>query len=91
MRMTAAGHLQLTWQLRAAAIEACNGRVVLVTEGGYALKALNESLTGALMTLLFDSEGPVAYGSDTPLREATGRGQRAVAAVRAAHGSRWNL
>ena len=91
MRMTAAGLTVVTAELRMAAIDACGGRVVLVTEGGYALKALNESLTGALMTLLFDSDGPYGYGSDTPLREATGRGQRAIAAVRAAHGPRWNL
>ena len=87
MRMTAAGLTVVTAELRMAAIDACGGRVVLVTEGGYALKALNESLTGALMTLLFDS--PSWYGSDTPLREATGRGQRAITALRAAHGSRW--
>jgi hypothetical protein len=62
---------------------------VLVTEGGYALKALNESLTGVLLTLLFESDSPYGYGSDTPLREATGRGQRAIAAARAAHGPRW--
>jgi acetoin utilization deacetylase AcuC-like enzyme len=91
MRMTAAGLALVTAGLRMAATDTCGGRVVLVTEGGYALKALNESLTGALMTLLFDSDGPYGYGSDTPLREATGRGQRAIAAVRAAHVPRWSL
>jgi acetoin utilization deacetylase AcuC-like enzyme len=91
MRMTAAGLALVTAELRMAAVDASGGRVVLVTEGGYALKALNESLTGALMTLLFDSDGPYGYGSDAPLREATGRGQRAIAAVRAAHGPHWGL
>jgi acetoin utilization deacetylase AcuC-like enzyme len=91
MRMTAAGLALVTAALRMAAVDACGGRVVLVTEGGYALKALNESLTGALMTLLLDSDGPYGYGSDAPLREATGRSQRAIAAVRAAHGPHWSL
>ena len=91
MRMTAAGLARVTAELRMASIDACGGRVVLVTEGGYALKALNESLTGALLALLFDREGAVAHGSATPLREATGRGQRAIAAVRAAHGAHWTL
>ena len=89
MRMTGQGLSEVTWRLRAAAIQACGGRVVLVTEGGYALKALGDSLTGALMTLLFDSDAHWSNGSETPLREATGRGNRAVAAVRAAHGKAW--
>ncbi len=92
MRLTAAGLALMTAGLMMAATDVCRGHVVLVTEGGYALKALNESLTGALTTLLVESDGPNGYyGSDMSLREATGRGQRAITAVRAAHGSRWNL
>ena len=91
MRMTAGGLAVATWHLKAAAIDFCQGRVVLVTEGGYALKALAESLTGALTALLVETEGRQGFGVDTPLREATGRGKSAVAAVRAAHGGRWNL
>ena len=64
---------------------------MLVTEGGYALKALADSLTGALTALLVEAAGPQGFGVDTPPREATDRGKRAVAAVRAAHGGRWNL
>jgi acetoin utilization deacetylase AcuC-like enzyme len=88
MRLTARGLEVMTWRLRLLAHEECEGRVVLVTEGGYALSALKESLTGALVALLMDSDGLGYY--DGPLRDATGRGRRAIAAVRAAHGS-WNL
>jgi acetoin utilization deacetylase AcuC-like enzyme len=91
MRMTAAGLAFATGQLMMAANEVSRGRVVMVTEGGYALKALGESLTGALVTLLVEMDGPRGFGTDTPMREATGRGTRAIAAVRAAQGSRWKL
>jgi acetoin utilization deacetylase AcuC-like enzyme len=91
MRMTATGLALATWQLRSVAADVCGGRVVLVTEGGYALKALGNALTGALMALWYADDGPVAFGSDDegPPRDATGRGQRAVAAVRAAQAGRW--
>jgi len=44
LRMTTEGFGRLTKMLVAAADELCEGRVVLVTEGGYDLKALGDSL-----------------------------------------------
>jgi acetoin utilization deacetylase AcuC-like enzyme len=91
MRMTAGGLAAVTWRLKLAAKDVCNGRVVLVTEGGYALRALGESLTGALVTLLLEIEGAEGFGSDAQMRDATGRGRRAIAAVKASHGQRWGV
>jgi acetoin utilization deacetylase AcuC-like enzyme len=93
MRMTATGLALTTWRLRELANETCAGRVVLVTEGGYALRALGNALNLALMALWSADAGAVGFGCDAdgPMRDATGRGHRAIAAVRAVHGSRWNL
>ncbi len=48
LRMTTAGFTRLTQALLRVADEACEGRVVLVTEGGYDLKALSESLQAVI-------------------------------------------
>jgi acetoin utilization deacetylase AcuC-like enzyme len=51
MRMTAGGYATLVSLIRDAAERHCNGRLALVTEGGYHLQALHESLeavTGVL-------------------------------------------
>ena len=48
LRMTTAGFARLTQALIRVADEACEGRVVLVTEGGYDLKALAESLQAVI-------------------------------------------
>ena len=86
MRMSAAGLGVVTSLLVAVAKDVCEGRCVLVTEGGYALHAVAQSLTLALRAL----SGVGGFGGDEPMREPTGRGRRAIAAVRAAHGS-WSL
>jgi len=86
MRMTSGGLAFTTWRLKMVAKDLCQGRIVLVTEGGYALKALGESLIGALLALRFEADEPEGFGNDEPLSEPTGRGKRAIAAARAAHG-----
>jgi acetoin utilization deacetylase AcuC-like enzyme len=48
LRMTTAGFARLTQALLRVADEACEGRVVLVTEGGYDLKALSDSLDAVI-------------------------------------------
>jgi acetoin utilization deacetylase AcuC-like enzyme len=48
LRMTTEGFGRLTKMLVAAADELCEGRVVLVTEGGYDLKALADSLSAVI-------------------------------------------
>jgi acetoin utilization deacetylase AcuC-like enzyme len=48
LRMTTEGFGRLTRMLIDAADQLCDGRVVLVTEGGYDLKALSESLKAVI-------------------------------------------
>jgi acetoin utilization deacetylase AcuC-like enzyme len=48
LRMTTAGFGRLTTSLVALADEVCEGKVVLVTEGGYDLKALSDSLKAVI-------------------------------------------
>ena len=62
------------------------GRVVLVTEGGYTLPALGESLDLALSALAGDDDVPAAAA----LRPATGRGDRSLAALVAAQAGQWH-
>jgi acetoin utilization deacetylase AcuC-like enzyme len=87
MRMTAGGLSFITWNLLGTANAVCGGRLVLVTEGGYSLPALGESLTGALRALQMN---PPRFGPDDALRTPTGRGERALAAVRTAQGAKWH-
>jgi acetoin utilization deacetylase AcuC-like enzyme len=51
LRMTAAGFGRLTRSLLDVADEVCEGRVVLVTEGGYDLQALSDSLDAVIEVL----------------------------------------
>ncbi len=48
LRLTAEGFARLTRALLDVADEVCEGRVVLVTEGGYDLKALSDSLDAVI-------------------------------------------
>ena len=48
LRMTTEGFARLTAALLSVANEVCEGRVVLVTEGGYDLKALSDSLDAVI-------------------------------------------
>jgi acetoin utilization deacetylase AcuC-like enzyme len=86
MRMTSAGFAWITSALRAMADRVAEGRVVLVTEGGYALTALGESLDVALSALSGDDDVP----APAALRAATGRGDRALSALAAAQAGRWH-
>lgn len=52
LRMTTEGFGRLTKALIDLADEVCKGRVVLVTEGGYDLKALGDSLTAVIAACL---------------------------------------
>ena len=84
MRMSAAGFAAITRRLRNAADRHCGGRLVAVTEGGYELGALRQSLAAAVGVLAGrDDEPKVA------LSAPTGRGEAGVQAVRAAQGARW--
>ena len=75
MRMTAAGYGHIVNGLRAIASR--HGAIACVTEGGYELSALSASLEATLVAL----EGKAL---DPPDLTPTARGERAIAAVRAA-------
>jgi acetoin utilization deacetylase AcuC-like enzyme len=75
MRMTAAGYGHIVKGLHATA--ARHGALACVTEGGYELTALTASLEATFAAL---EEKPL----DAPNLAPTARGERAVAAVRAA-------
>jgi acetoin utilization deacetylase AcuC-like enzyme len=51
MRLTAEAFSAMTMELRAVAAECCDGRMVLVTEGGYDLQALAACLDAVVETL----------------------------------------
>jgi acetoin utilization deacetylase AcuC-like enzyme len=84
MRMTRDGFAALTRALVAVADRHAGGRVVAVSEGGYELTALRESLDATVDVLA----GAPAEAR-APLARPTGRGATAVAAVRAAQAGRW--
>ena len=91
MRVTTGGFGWLCRGLAHLADEICGGRLVAVTEGGYDLHALGESLDAMVDAF---HRAP-AHGSEAaiaePASEPATRGQRAVEAVRAVHGQRWQL
>ena len=82
MRMTTAGYAWTAGRLVAAARHA-GCPLALVTEGGYALGALAASLDAVCGVL--EGGAPV----DGEMRPPTGRGDRALAALRMAQGARW--
>ena len=86
MRATESGLGWMTFMLRVMADRVCDGRIVLVTEGGYALPALSASLELALRAL---DERADAAGSPTSMRPPTGRGDRSLQALHAAQAARW--
>jgi acetoin utilization deacetylase AcuC-like enzyme len=86
MRLTTGGYRRLLDALVAIAEESCDGRLVVVTEGGYDLAAL-AGCGDAAVAALANLDG--TPGSDGG-RPATGRADRARAAVRAAQSARWH-
>ena len=87
MRVTTPGFIWMTTTLRDLADDVCGGRVALVTEGGYDLRALADSLD-AVCGVLEGTTSVTEHEHDS-LRASTGRGDRAIAAVRVAQSGRW--
>jgi acetoin utilization deacetylase AcuC-like enzyme len=83
MRLTRAGFALMASRLASLADRHASGRLVAVTEGGYDLGALGESLDAVAVVL----EGGAAP-ADAP-RHASGRGASAVSAVRRVQAARW--
>jgi acetoin utilization deacetylase AcuC-like enzyme len=85
MRMSAAGFGALTERIAAAADRHAGGRLLLVTEGGYELPALGESLDVVVRVLAGEPVSDVRADAGP-----TGRGETAVDAVRIAQAGRWH-
>jgi acetoin utilization deacetylase AcuC-like enzyme len=85
MRVTTPGFVWMTTLLRDLADDLCDGRLAVITEGGYDLRALAESLD-AVCGVLEATTSAVAH---EPLRGSTPRADRAIAAVREAQAAKW--
>ena len=89
MRLSAAGYASLTRQVCTVAGQCCDDRVVLVTEGGYDLRALEACLESTVAAA--SSFGPEDAGSTGLGAGPTGRSLAAIAAVRAAQRRYWQI
>src|SRR5262249_11999642 len=83
MRVSTAGYTAIIGMLHRSA--ASHGAMALVTEGGYDLTALGACLDESFVTLDGGLSAPRTLPDDTPAP----RGERAVAAVRAAQSPYW--
>jgi acetoin utilization deacetylase AcuC-like enzyme len=84
MRVTTEGYAAIVARLRAAAQEACAGRIAAVTEGGYHLSALAECLG----VMLEELQGTSGTNSFKPAGTSE-RAKAALAMVRAAQTPYW--
>jgi acetoin utilization deacetylase AcuC-like enzyme len=86
MRATEAGFAAMTMALRRVADETCRGRLALVTEGGYDLKALDASLEAVVHVLAGTAEAPA-----WPAAGPSHRGRASADAAVQALGRHWKL
>jgi acetoin utilization deacetylase AcuC-like enzyme len=87
MRLTTAAFPAMTMELRRVAEERCRGRIALVTEGGYDLRALAGSLAATVQALASPVIDPDWPTSDVDSR----RGRRAADAAKAALAPYWSF
>ena len=87
MRLTSAAFGAMTMELRKVAEACCEGRIVLMTEGGYDLRALTESLQAAVESLAASSAEPSWPSSGV----ASDRGRSAVSAAKRVLAPYWKL
>ena len=90
MRLTTPAFAAMTMELRRVAEECCGGRLVAVTEGGYDLRALGQSLMAIVTTLGAEESRPAEWPATAPAIPAR-RGRAAAAAAKAHLGSFWHL
>lgn len=88
MRVTTPAFGAMTNDLRAVADECCGGRLVAVTEGGYDLKALAESLRAVVSVMSPDARAEVPWPASGG---ASARGRSAVAGTKAALAPYWTF
>ena len=90
MRLSTAAFGAMTRDLRLVADECCRGRIVSVTEGGYDLKALAESLDAVI-----DAHGVNVASTPAPRWPSRGiaptRGEAALAELRPILAPFWTL
>jgi acetoin utilization deacetylase AcuC-like enzyme len=88
MRLTTDAFRAMTMELCALAEECCGGRMVVVTEGGYDLRALAESLRTVIAVLAANRTDSI----DWPARGTlAARGRAAVEAATRSLGRFWSL
>lgn len=86
MHMSADGYAALTVALCALSDRACRGRLVAVTEGGYDLDALGDSLEATIASMSgLERASPAGQGRPTR------RAAESTAAVQAAHAASWQF
>jgi acetoin utilization deacetylase AcuC-like enzyme len=89
MRLSAIGYASLTRHVCRVASRHCDDRVVLVTEGGYDLRALEACLESTMTAA--SSFGVEDVGATARDGEATGRSRAAIVAVREVQRRYWQL
>lgn len=87
MRLTSAAFGAMTMELRNVAEACCEGRIVLMTEGGYDLRALTESLGAVIESLAAPSSEPAWLVSGV----ASDRGHAAVGAAKQVLAPYWTV
>jgi acetoin utilization deacetylase AcuC-like enzyme len=88
MRLSSETFGAMTAELRQVAAECCGGRIALVTEGGYDLRALDESLDAALQAMS-GTPGPARWPASGP--HGSTRGRESAAAAKRELAKYWTL
>jgi len=88
MRLTSGAFAAMTGALRQVAEECCGGRMAAVTEGGYDLRALAESLRGVVDVLAAETAGAPRWAASAM---APSRGRAAAAAAKASLAPFWTF
>jgi acetoin utilization deacetylase AcuC-like enzyme len=87
MRLTSPAFGAMTMELRKVAEDCCEGRMVLMTEGGYDLRGLTESLEAAVDSLAASTAEPAWPASGV----VSDRGRAAVSAAKRVLRPYWKL
>jgi acetoin utilization deacetylase AcuC-like enzyme len=88
MRLTTPAFAAMTSDLRRVAEECCGGRFGAITEGGYDLRALGDSMRGVVDVLAGDGAAEAAWPASPT---ASSRGRAAVDGARRALSPFWTL
>jgi acetoin utilization deacetylase AcuC-like enzyme len=89
MRLTTPAFAAMTHDLRVVADDLCGGRLVAVTEGGYDLNALGDSLRAVVSVMGPDTRPTVSWPSSEG--GVPNRGHAAVTKTKAALAGHWKL